>query len=513
MDGTTLAGRYRLGGRIGAGGMGEVWRGRDLALARDVAVKLIAQPGDDKLAQRLRAEARAAAALSDPHVVSVHDVGETTIDSRTVVYLVMELVDGRPLATAGGPAAVEDVVRWAVQICEGLAAAHGAGVIHRDIKPGNVLLTRAGRIKICDFGIARQSGSQGLTTTGSVTGTPAYMSPEQARGEEIDARSDLYGLGCLLYELLTGAPPFTGTGWEILAQHANKNPAPVRQRRPDVPVDLDALIGQLLSKEPSRRPVGAAEVADRLRDIERVLEAPSVRTVRTVRPVRPVPPARPVPTTLTAPSPEPSPKPIPKPDPAPVAQPPASVPVVGRRPARGAILLGSTAIGVVFAGELAGFTALAVPIPALAGAAAAVLFFACAAAEAKSSPNKEALSQFAVGFSLAAGLAMAMAMVLTDALPWWGAVPIGLVAVPVLMLCSAAAQAWIEDVSRAKEAAFVASNAALVGGVLTGWLLLAGTRASIWMAVGCGFLVWLLGGILLGKLMPRGHPAAQVDTA
>ncbi|MFD9332839.1 protein kinase [Streptomyces sp. NPDC060028] len=506
MDGTTLAGRYRLGGRIGAGGMGEVWRGRDLALARDVAVKLIAQPGDDKLAQRLRAEARAAAALSDPHVVSVHDVGETTIDSRTVVYLVMELVDGRPLATGGGPAAVEDVVRWAVQICEGLAAAHGAGVIHRDIKPGNVLLTRTGRIKICDFGIARQSGSQGLTTTGSVTGTPAYMSPEQARGEEIDARSDLYGLGCLLYELLTGAPPFTGTGWEILAQHANKNPVPVRQRRPEVPVDLDALIGQLLSKEAFRRPVGAAEVADRLRDIERVLATPSVRTAR---PARPVPPAGPVPTTLTAPSPEP----VPKPDPAPGAQPPARVPVAERRPARGAILLGSTAIGVVFAGELAGFTALAVPVPALAGAAAGVLFFACAAAEAKSPPGKESLSQFAIGFSLAAGLAMAITMVLTDALPWWGAVPIGLVAMPVLMFCAAAAQAWIEDVSRAKEAAFVAGNAALAGGVLTGWLLLAGTRASIWMAVGCGVLVWLLGGILLGKLMPRGRPAAQPDTA
>ncbi|MFG2999270.1 serine/threonine-protein kinase [Streptomyces sp. NPDC048340] len=508
MDGTTLAGRYRLGGRIGAGGMGEVWRARDLELAREVAIKVIAQPGDDKLAQRLRAEARAAAALSDPHVVSVHDVGETVIDSRTVVYLVMELVDGAPLGTARGPAAVEDVVRWAVQICEGLAAAHAAGVIHRDIKPGNVLLTRAGRIKICDFGIARQSGFQGLTTTGSVTGTPAYMSPEQARGETIDARSDLYGLGCLLYELLTGTPPFVGTGWEILAQHANKSPVPVRDRRPEVPVDLDSLVLQLLSKEAHRRPVGAAEVADRLRDIERVLEGPP--SVRTGRPVQPVQPAGPVPATLTAPVPEPRPEPRPVPPrPEPVVQPPSDGRAPALIPARGAVWTGSVAVGGAFGGELAFFTVIAPGWAVVSGVVAALLFFAFEAAEAKSPPAANELSNFAGVFSIAAAVAMGTTLILYDALPWWGAVPIAVAAAPSLMFLAALAPEWITGGSGAHEAAFIAGNAALVGGVLTGWMLLATTRASIWMALGCGFLVWLLGGIGLGRLMPRRRPAAQ----
>ncbi|MFZ3500003.1 serine/threonine-protein kinase [Streptomyces sp. 5.8] len=263
MEGMVLAGRYELAELIGAGGMGEVWRGRDLSLERDVAVKVIARPGDDQLALRLRSEARAAARLSDPHVVAVHDVGEGDVDGRTVVFLVMELVDGLPLDAARGPAAVEDVVRWGVQICEGLQAAHTAGIVHRDIKPGNLLLTAKGRIKICDFGIARESGTRGLTATGAVIGTLAYMAPEQARGEH-DARTDLYALGCVLYELLTGEPPFTGLGWDVLAQHATRTPEPVRTHRPDVTGELDRLVLRLLSKDPADRPRSAAATGELL---------------------------------------------------------------------------------------------------------------------------------------------------------------------------------------------------------------------------------------------------------
>lgn len=255
MHGTTLAGRYRLVGLLGAGGMGQVWRAVDERLGRTVAVKVLARPEDEALVLRLDSEARAAAALSDPHVVAVHDVGEAPVDGIRVVYLVMELVEGRSLGEvlAEGLPAVGDVMAWGGQICRGLHAAHRAGVVHRDIKPANILLTADGRVKVCDFGIARRADALGhpLTGTGAVIGTPSYMSPEQARGDAvIGAGSDLYSLGCLLYELLTGEPPFQGGGWPVLAQHLNQVPVPVRSRRLEVPAELDRLVAELLRKDP-----------------------------------------------------------------------------------------------------------------------------------------------------------------------------------------------------------------------------------------------------------------------
>ncbi|NEE44080.1 serine/threonine protein kinase, partial [Streptomyces sp. SID8455] len=269
MHGTTLAGRYRLVGLLGAGGMGQVWRAVDERLGRTVAVKVLARPEDKALVLRLDSEARAAAALSDPHVVAVHDVGEAPVNGIRVVYLVMELVEGRSLGEvlAEGLPAVGDVMAWGGQICRGLHAAHRAGVVHRDIKPANILLTADGRVKVCDFGIARRADALGhpLTGTGAVIGTPSYMSPEQARGDAvIGAGSDLYSLGCLLYELLTGEPPFQGGGWPVLAQHLNQVPVPVRSRRLEVPAKLDRLVAELLRKDPRRRPADAAEVARRL---------------------------------------------------------------------------------------------------------------------------------------------------------------------------------------------------------------------------------------------------------
>ncbi|MFJ1923046.1 serine/threonine-protein kinase [Streptomyces albidoflavus] len=309
MHGTTLAGRYRLVGLLGAGGMGQVWRAVDERLGRTVAVKVLARPEDEALVLRLDSEARAAAALSDPHVVAVHDVGEAPVDGIRVVYLVMELVEGRSLGEvlAEGLPAVGDVMAWGGQICRGLHAAHRAGVVHRDIKPANILLTADGRVKVCDFGIARRADALGhpLTGTGAVIGTPSYMSPEQARGDAvIGAGSDLYSLGCLLYELLTGEPPFQGGGWPVLAQHLNQVPVPVRSRRLEVPAELDRLVAELLRKDPRRRPADAAEVARRLHALRTPAAAATVPATAVVTPpahLRTVPAAT-SPPASTAPS-------------------------------------------------------------------------------------------------------------------------------------------------------------------------------------------------------------------
>ncbi|MFZ3491795.1 serine/threonine-protein kinase [Streptomyces sp. 5.8] len=283
MHGITLADRYRLVGRLGAGGMGEVWRAVDERLGRQVAVKVLSRPEDDVLALRLEGEARAAAALCDPHVVTVHDVGEAVVDGSVVVYLVMELVEGPSLGqvVASGLPAVGDVVAWGEQISRGLQAAHSAGLVHRDIKPANVLLSAGGRVKVCDFGLARRADAVGhaLTGTVAVIGTPSYMSPEQARGDaELGTRSDLYSLGCLLFELLTGIPPFTGDGWPVLLQHLHQAPVPVRSLRPEVPADLELLVAQLLSKDPRRRPANAEDVARRLQ----ALSVTSLRVAESV---------------------------------------------------------------------------------------------------------------------------------------------------------------------------------------------------------------------------------------
>ena len=205
------------------------------------------------------------ARLSHPNIVAGYDLG---VDDG-VTYLVMELIEGASLATrlAKGPLSVGDAVAIAGQVCDALAAAHAAGVVHRDIKPGNILLTPAGTVKVCDFGIARlaHAGTQGLTATGTVIGTSEYMAPEQASGEPVDARTDLYALGCVLYAMLTGAPPFTAdTPLQVLSQHLHRSPAPVASHRPGVPVPLAELVDQLLAKQPDDRPPDAVQVRARL---------------------------------------------------------------------------------------------------------------------------------------------------------------------------------------------------------------------------------------------------------
>ncbi|WP_179382164.1 serine/threonine-protein kinase [Streptomyces sp. SA15] len=259
-----IAGRYRLHDPIGRGAMGEVWRGFDETLGRTVAVKLLLPQGSDPTsASRFRLEAQTAGRLNHPHVVGVYDFGE--YDGR--LFLVMELVEGDSLArrlTTAGPLSVEEVARIASQAAAGLAAAHQQGIVHRDIKPANLLLDADGTLKIGDFGIARfvDDPSGALTTTGQIVGTSLYLAPERALGQNAGPASDVYALGCVLYQLLTGKPPFRAdSAVAILHQHLDAAPEPPRQLVAGLPPAFENYLLGLLAKQPEDRPA-AQQVAE-----------------------------------------------------------------------------------------------------------------------------------------------------------------------------------------------------------------------------------------------------------
>ena len=269
--GRVFSGRYQIEELLGSGGMATVWRGRDLRLDRPVAIKELAGPWlrDPTALERFDREARTAARLAHPNIVAVYDVGVDK-DSR---YLVMELVAGATVAAmlADGPLSVVQAIAIAAQTCDGLAAAHAAGVIHRDIKPANLILTPAGVVKICDFGIAQALiGTAETTLTGSTfaMGSTKYMAPEQVYGGHVDARADLYALGCTMYAMLAGAPPFSGEALDVLQQHITQSPLPLREQRADIPPPLENLVAELLAKSPAERPADAAEVKTRLMAVE-----------------------------------------------------------------------------------------------------------------------------------------------------------------------------------------------------------------------------------------------------
>jgi eukaryotic-like serine/threonine-protein kinase len=255
-----LADRYELGPVLGQGGMARVHQGVDRQLDRRVAIKVLAPPfdRDDEFVERFRREARAAAGLSHPNIVAVFDSGS---DDGTH-FIVTELVEGKTLADRlrDGPMPPADAVGVAVDIARALAAAHALGLIHRDIKPGNVMLLPDGRVKVVDFGIARAAGSDTLTHTGVVLGSTAYLSPEQAGGQPVDERADLYSLGCVLYEMLTGRVPFRAdTPIATMYRHVNEDAPPPSTIAPVQP-ELEDVVLRCLEKDPKRRFASAAEL-------------------------------------------------------------------------------------------------------------------------------------------------------------------------------------------------------------------------------------------------------------
>ena len=260
-----LGRRYRLERPIGRGGMGTVVHATDLVLERPVAVKLLTPhlATDHRAVERFRREARAAAGLSHPDVVAVYDSGSDG-DRH---WIVMEEVRGRTLAQIlrAGPLPPRDAVRVARHIASALAAAHARGIVHRDVTTGNVMLTDDGRIKVMDFGIAQAASTPSLTGTSTVLGTATYLAPEQARGEPASPATDLYALGVVLYELLTGRPPFTGESPVAVAyQHVRADPARPSTLDPSIPPALDDLVLRLLAKDPAGRPRSAAALVEEL---------------------------------------------------------------------------------------------------------------------------------------------------------------------------------------------------------------------------------------------------------
>ncbi|WP_418960713.1 protein kinase domain-containing protein [Streptomyces tritici] len=263
--GRVLARRYELRQLLGRGGMGEVWAADDRRLQRRVAVKVIPDhASSQEMLDLFFREARTAGGLSHPGVVTVYDLGQ---EDDGAVFLVMELVSGRDLRSVlrqDGPPEPADAVDWIAQVADALAATHAAGVVHRDLKPDNLMLTGSGRVKILDFGIARYLST--VTMASRVIGTPAYMPPERLKGKTGDGRSDLYSLGCVLHELLTGRTPFGVLDYHAqIFAHISETPEPPSALRPGLPAALDRLVADLLAKDPDLRPASAAELRDRLR--------------------------------------------------------------------------------------------------------------------------------------------------------------------------------------------------------------------------------------------------------
>jgi eukaryotic-like serine/threonine-protein kinase len=271
-----LSNRYEIGDTLGYGGMSEVHRGRDIRLGRDVAVKVLRADlaRDPTFQLRFRREAQNAAALNHPAIVAVYDTGETESENGPLPYIVMEYVDGRTLrdiVKSEGPLTSRRAMEVMADASAALDFSHRHGIVHRDVKPANIMITRSGAVKVMDFGIARAvaDGQAAVTQTAAVIGTAQYLSPEQARGESVDARSDVYASGCVLFELLTGEPPFTGDSPVAVAyQHVREDPRKPSDVNQQVPASLDAVVLKALSKNPMNRYQSAAEMRA---DLVRVL--------------------------------------------------------------------------------------------------------------------------------------------------------------------------------------------------------------------------------------------------
>ncbi|MGB3482769.1 MAG: Stk1 family PASTA domain-containing Ser/Thr kinase [Mycobacterium sp.] len=262
-----LSGRYELGEILGFGGMSEVHLARDTRLHRDVAVKVLRADlaRDPSFYLRFRREAQNAAALNHPAIVAVYDTGEAEMASGPLPYIVMEYVDGvtlRDIVHTDGPMPTKRAIEVIADACQALNFSHQHGIIHRDVKPANIMISKTGAVKVMDFGIARAlADSTSVTQTAAVIGTAQYLSPEQAKGDPVDARSDVYALGCVLYEILTGEPPFVGDSPVAVAyQHVREDPVPPSTRHSDISPELDAVVLKALAKNPDNRYQSAAEM-------------------------------------------------------------------------------------------------------------------------------------------------------------------------------------------------------------------------------------------------------------
>ncbi|OBI81697.1 Stk1 family PASTA domain-containing Ser/Thr kinase [Mycobacterium sp. E740] len=262
-----LSDRYELGEILGFGGMSEVHLARDLRLHRDVAIKVLRADlaRDPSFYLRFRREAQNAAALNHPAIVAVYDTGEAETSTGPLPYIVMEYVDGvtlRDIVHSDGPMEPRRAIEVIADACQALNFSHQHGIIHRDVKPANIMISKTGAVKVMDFGIARAlADANSVTQTAAVIGTAQYLSPEQARGEKVDARSDVYSLGCVLYEILTGEPPFVGDSPVAVAyQHVREDPVPPSQRHADITPELDAVVLKSLAKNPDNRYQTAAEM-------------------------------------------------------------------------------------------------------------------------------------------------------------------------------------------------------------------------------------------------------------
>jgi serine/threonine-protein kinase len=263
-----LSDRYELGEILGFGGMSEVHLARDVRLHRDVAVKVLRADlaRDPSFYLRFRREAQNAAALNHPSIVAVYDTGEAETPTGPLPYIVMEYVDGvtlRDIVHTDGPLPPRRAIEIIADACQALNFSHQNGIIHRDVKPANIMISHTNAVKVMDFGIARAIADSGnsVTQTAAVIGTAQYLSPEQARGDSVDARSDVYSLGCVLYEILTGEPPFTGDSPVAVAyQHVREDPIPPSHRHEGISADLDAVVLKALAKNPDNRYQTAAEM-------------------------------------------------------------------------------------------------------------------------------------------------------------------------------------------------------------------------------------------------------------
>jgi serine/threonine protein kinase/WD40 repeat protein len=308
LSGTSL-GRYRVGPLLGRGGMGEVYRAEDVELRRAVALKVLPETlvGDPDRLARFIQEARTASALNHPHIVAIFDIGravperENSVGAQPVHYIAMELVAGTTLRVALDDRRLDlkRTLEYLAQAAEALAAAHAAGVVHRDLKPENLMVADGGYIKVLDFGLAKLRGDAALlqsaaaatvsagTSPGVVMGTAAYMSPEQAQGRPVDARSDVFSFGCILYEAATGVRPFSGHSVvDTLHQIIHVDPAPIATRLPSAPADLQRLVRKCLAKDPEERYQSMKELAIDLRDVRRQLDSGPVATASAGRPRR-----------------------------------------------------------------------------------------------------------------------------------------------------------------------------------------------------------------------------------